>query len=107
MLQEDVACSNRWSEVNQLYIENERGSRRDHRRMTCLSVSVLIWSDDLCLLSSLHRSERFVPCLDNLANSDLALEGAAFLNTRVKHTSVLECAVVVSGDIRAGRADRS
>ena len=69
-----------WREVEQFNFELKSSIGRDDTASTSATISVVWWSNNLDLLSLLHLSNTFVPCLDDLTNADLALEGLASLH---------------------------
>ena len=94
-----------WLEVEELYVEDERGLWRNFRWPSIFSIGVLVRTDQTRLLSFFHLSESLIPALDYTTHTNLRLEGSALLHRRVENGAIFEGAVIVSSDKSASRAD--
>ena len=80
MLQQDVGSSNWHSEVEELNLKLKSGILWDDWRVASSAISILWWADQSCFLALGQLNDSLVPSLDDLADTDLELEGSALLN---------------------------
>lgn len=94
------AC--RLVEGQQLHLEDERGTGRDHGRVAALAVGVLVGQRELGDLALAHLGDALIPAADHLAGAQLELERATAVAARVELGAVGERAHVVHGHGLAG-----